>query len=165
MIRQAKFIRSTYELLFPKFKVIRQNDLGNGDPSSFIDTHIAVGFSRYMDRQVLPTVEKPIGCEKKRMHFEIPFIRRTDQTMKHQFNHLSSYRRSDLDILAFTRPTTVIPTFFHSKDSVAKHIRSNLMYSMQYNGCDQLYIGKIIRRAMIGLYEHVARTSAFDSSY
>ena len=152
MVRRAISICSTYELLSAEFKQIRQYGLANGYPGSFIDTHIGVGLSRYMEKQVTKTIEKPIGCEKKRMYVEIPFIGRTTQAMKQQFNHLSSQLHPDLDIRFFTKPPPPIQTFFRNKDPIAKHMQSNIVYSVQCNDCDQFYIGKTIRHAMTRLW-------------
>ena len=74
MVRRALSICSTNLSLTEEFAEIRRNGLANGYPRSFIDIHIGVGLSRYMEKQM--------GCEKKRMYVEIPFIGRTTQSMK-----------------------------------------------------------------------------------
>ena len=164
MVRRAISICSTYELLLVELKQIRRYGLANGYPRSFIDTHIGVGLSRYMQKQVSQVIEKPFGWEKKRMYVEIPFIGRTTQSMKQQFNHLSSQLRPDLDIRFFTKAPPAIQTFFRNKDPIVKHMQSNIVYSIQCNEGDQLYIGKTIRHAMTRLCEHGAPASTFDSS-
>lgn len=164
MVRRALSICSTYDLMDVEFQQIRRYGLANGYPRSFINTHIGVGLNRYMEKQVPQIIERPIGCEKKRMYVEIPFIGRTTQTMKQQFNHLSSQLRPDLDIRFFTKPPPSVQTFFRNKDPVAKHMQSSIVYSVQCNDCDQLYIGKTIRHAMTRLCEHGAPASTFDAS-
>ena len=117
-----------------------------------------------MQKKVPQIIEKPIGWEKKRMYVEIPFIGRTTQSMKQPFNHLSSQLRPDPDIRFFTKPPPPIQTFFRNKNPIAKHMQSNIVYSVQCNDCDQFYIGKTIRHAMTRLCEHGASASTFDSS-
>ena len=76
----------------------------------------------------LTLIEKPIGCNKKRMHVQLPFIEPTIQSMKQRFNHLSSQLHPDLDIRFFTKPPAAIQTFFQNKDPIAKHVQSNIVY-------------------------------------
>ena len=164
MVRRALSICSTYLSLTEEFAEIRRYGLANGYPRSFIDIHIAVGLSRYMERQVPQTIERPIGCEKKRMYVEVPFIGRTTQSMKLRFHHLSSQLRPDLDIRFFTKPPPSVQTFFRNKDPIAKHMQSNVVYSVQCSDCDQVYIGKTTRHAMTRLCEHGAPSSMFNPS-
>ena len=141
MVRRALSIYSTYLSLAEEFAETRLDGPANGYPRSFSDIHIGVGLSRYMERQVPQTIERQVGCEKKRMYLEIPFIGRTTQSMKQRFTLASSQQRPDLDIRFFTKPPPSVTTFFRNKDPVAKHMQSNIVYSVQCSDCDQVYIG------------------------
>ena len=151
MVHRALSICSTYLSLTEEFAEIRRYGLANGYLRSFIDTHIGVGLSRYMERQ--------IGCDKKRMYVEVPFVGRTTQSMKQQFHHLSSQLRPDLDIRFFTKLPPSVHTFFRNKDPIAKHMQSNVVYSVQCSDCDKVYI-----RKTTSVSEHVAPLSMFNSS-
>ena len=156
MVRRALSICSTYLSLTEEFAEIRRYGQANGYPRSFIDIHIGVGLSRYMERQMV--------CEKKRMYVEVSLIGRTAQSMKQRFHHLSSQLRPDLDICFFTKPSPSVQTFIRNKDPIAKHMQSNVVYSVQCSDFDQVYIGKTTRHAMIRLCEHGAPSSIFNLS-
>ena len=44
--------------------------------------HVEVGLSRYIERQLPRTTERPSGCDKKSMYAEILFIGRTSQSKR-----------------------------------------------------------------------------------
>jgi hypothetical protein len=131
MIRQALSICSTYPSLVTEFDEIRRIGQANDCPASFIDTHIGIGLSQYMAKQndaPSPT-PKPIGCDKKRMYVEIPYVGQTIDSMKKKFAHLSGKLRPDLDVGFFMKAPPSVRTFLQNKDSIAKHMQSNIVYS------------------------------------
>jgi hypothetical protein len=73
---------------------------------------------------------KPIGCDKKRMYAEIPYVKQTTDSMQKKFAHLSDKLRPDLDVRFFMKPPPSVRTFFQNKDSIAKHMQSNIVYSV-----------------------------------
>jgi hypothetical protein len=83
MIRRALSICSTYASLVAEFDEIRRIGQANDYPTSFIDAHIGVGLSRYMAEQndASSPTPKPIGCDKKRMYAEIPYVKQTTDSM------------------------------------------------------------------------------------
>jgi hypothetical protein len=73
MVPRALSICSAYLSLTETFQEIRRYGQANGYPNSFIDVHIGLGLSRCMER--------PSGCDKKRMYVETPFIGRKTQSL------------------------------------------------------------------------------------
>ena len=122
MVRRALSICSAYLSLTKEFEEVRRYGQANGYPKFFINVHIGVGLSRYVERQIPRTIDRPSGCDKKRMYVEIPFIGRTAQSIKQRFTHLSPQLRPNLDIRFFTKPPPSVQTFFRNKGSIAKHL-------------------------------------------
>ena len=162
MIRRALSICSTYASLVAEFDEIRRISQANDYPISFIDTHIGMGLSRYMAKKNNTPTPKPIGCDKKRMYVEIPYIGRTTESMKKKFSHLSGKLRPDLDVRFFMKPPPSVRTFFQNKDPVAKHMQSNIVYSVNCNDCGQTYVGKTDRQAIRRMNEHGAPPATFE---
>jgi hypothetical protein len=161
MIRRALSICSTYASLVAEFDEIRRIGQANDYPISFIDTHIGMGLSRYMAKKNDAPTPKPIGCDKKRMYVEIPYVGRTTESMKKKFSHLSAKLRPDLDVRFFMKPPPSVRTFFQNKDPVAKHMQSNIVYSVNCNDCGQTYVGKTDRQAIRRMNEHGAPPATF----
>jgi hypothetical protein len=161
MIRRALSICSTYASLVAEFDEIRRVSQANDYPISFIDTHIGMGLSRYMAKKNETPTPKPIGCDKKRMYVEIPYVGRTTESMKKKFSHLSGKLRPDLDVRFFMKPPPSVRTFFQKKDPIAKHMQSNIVYSVNCNDCGQTYVGKTDRQAIRRMNEHGAPPATF----
>ena len=162
MIRRALSICSTYASLVAEFDEIRRISQANDYPISFIDTHIGMGLSRYMAKKNNTSTPKPIGCDKKRMYVEIPYVGRTTESMKKKFSHLSGKLRPDLDVCFFMKPPPWVRTFFQNKDPVAKQMQSNIVYSVNCNDCGQTYVGKTDRQAIRRMNEHGALPATFE---
>ena len=163
MIRRALAICSTYASLVAEFDEIRRICQANDYPTSYVDTHIGIGLSRYMAKQngTPSSTPKPIGCDKKRMYVEIPYIGQTTDSMKNKFLHLSGQLRPDLDVRFFTKPPPAVRTFFPNKDRIVKHMQSNIVYSVKCNDCEQSYVGKTDRQAIRRMKEHGAPPDTF----
>ena len=164
MIRRALSICSTYTSLVAEFDEIRRISQANDYPASFIDTHIGMGLSRYMAKQngTSSPTPKPIGCDKKRMYVEIPYVGQTTDSMKKKFSHLSGKLRPDLDVRFFMKPPPSVRTFFQNKDRIAKHMQSNIVYSVTCTECGLVYVGKTGRQAKRRMIEHGAPSNTFD---
>ena len=165
MIRRAISICSNYSALSIEFDEIRRIGQANKYPRSFIDVHIGIGLSKYLAKNEQQQQKEIIlGCEKKHMYVEIPFTGRTTHSMKNQFKHLAGTLRPDLDVRFFTKPPPSVQTFFRNKDSIAKHMQSNIVYSVKCNDCDQSYIGKTERQAIRRMREHGAPKGVFNQT-
>ncbi|CAF1619600.1 unnamed protein product, partial [Adineta ricciae] len=133
-------------------------------PISFIDTRIAIGLNQQLAKNDSNTTILPlIGCEKKRLYVEIPFIGRPADLLKKRFSQLSGKVRPDLDIRFYTKPPPAVQTFFQTKDPIAKHMQSDVVYSISCIDCNQTYIGKTERQSIRRLREHGAPKQSFDS--
>jgi hypothetical protein len=163
-ICRALSICSTYASVVVQFDETPRIGQANDYPTSFIYTHIGMGSSRYMAKQnnaPSPT-PKPIGCDKKRMYTELPYVGQTTYSMKKKFAHLSGKLRPDLEVRFFMKPPSSIRTFFQNKDSIAKHMQSNIVYSVNFKECGQAYVGKTDRQAIRCMKEHGAPSDTFD---
>ncbi|CAF1663857.1 unnamed protein product [Adineta ricciae] len=164
MVQRALAICSTYTTLAAEFQEIRRIGVANGYPISFIDTRIGIGLNRQLAKNDSNTTILPlIGCEKKRMYVEIPFIGRPTDLLKKRFSQLSSKVRPDLDIRFYTKPPPAVQTFFQTKDPIVKHMQSDVVYSISCIDCNQTYIGKTERQSIRRLREHGAPKQSFDS--
>ena len=92
MIQRSLSICSTYTLLSNEVDQIRFSSQLNNYPSSFIDTCIGVGLTKYLNRN--NTSYSPVmGPEKRRMFVEIPYVGNKTETLKKQINRLTSHIR------------------------------------------------------------------------
>ena len=162
MVRRALAICSTYSALTNEFDEIRRIALNNDYPRNFIDTSIGIGLSQYRNRES-GQQQKPIGCEKKQMYVEIPYVDRATSTLKKQITHLAGAIRPDLDIRFFAKPPPSIQTLFQAKDPILKPMQSDVVYSVQCSDCSHSYIGKTQRQSIRRLKEHGAPKNSFDS--
>jgi hypothetical protein len=123
-----------------------------------------MGLSRYIAKQngTSSPTPKPIGCDKERMYVEIPYVGQTTDSMKKKFAHLSGKLRPDLDVRFFMKPSPSVQTFFQSKDHIAKHMQSNIVYSVNCIECGQAYVEKTSRQAIRRMKEHGAPSNTFD---
>jgi hypothetical protein len=107
---------------------------------------------------------KPIGCDKKRMYVEIPYVGQTIDSMKKKFAHLSGKLRPDLDVGFFMKPPPSVRTFLQNRESIAEHMQSNIVYSVNCQECWQAYVGKTDRQAIRRINEHGTPSDTFDPS-
>jgi hypothetical protein len=148
MIRRALSICSTYQSLAAEFDRITRIGRANNYPLSFVHVHSGIGLSKYLmtkDEITSPTPPKASEDKKKRMYVEIPYVGQTTISIKRKYTHLSSKRRPDLDIHYLARPPSSVQSFFQNKDPIAKHMQSNMVYSVKCKNCEQTYVGKTDR--------------------
>ncbi|CAF2666340.1 unnamed protein product [Rotaria sp. Silwood2] len=96
------------------------------------------------------------------MYVEMPFITSSTSGLKNKIKHLTNKLRPDLDIQFFFKPPPSIQTFFQTKDPIAKHIQSDVVYYIKCNDCEHSYLGKTERQCIRRLYEHGAPTTPYQ---
>ncbi|CAF1450959.1 unnamed protein product [Rotaria sordida] len=160
MVNRALNICSTYTLLETELDEIRKIGLKNDYPLSFIDTIIAIKLSQHRNKINGKLNEPKIGCDKKKMCVELPFIRSSTLELKKKILYLSNKLRPDLDIQFFTKSPPSTQAFFQNKDPIVKHMKSDVVYYIKCNDCTHLYIGKTERQCIRRLYEDGAPKTA-----
>ena len=74
--------------------------------------------------------------DKKDMYVEIRFIvDSTTHVRKKKVLHLSNKLRLNINIRSYSTPPPPIQTFLKNKDLIVKHMRSNVVYSIQCIDC------------------------------
>lgn len=162
MVQRALAVCSTYTLLATEFNEIRKIARKNGYPLSFIDKRIGIGLSNFLKKSTNPDTSV-IGCEKKRMYVEIPYVGDPTYSLKKKLSRISSKIRPELDVRFFPRPPRSVQTFFNTKDPIPKYLQSDIVYSIGCNDCDQIYVGKTERQGIRRLREHGAPSSLFQN--
>ncbi|CAF4797420.1 unnamed protein product, partial [Rotaria sp. Silwood2] len=148
----------TYKLLEDEFNEIRRFGLDNDYPLSFINTMIGIKLSHHRNK-INKKLEQPIiENDKKKMYVEIPFISSSSSTLQNKIKHLTNKLRPDLDIQFFFKPPPPVQVHFQTKDPIAKHMQSNVVYYIKCNDCEHSYIGKTERQCVRRHYEHGAPT-------
>ena len=160
MIQRALTTCSTYSSLAIEFENIRQIGLHNGYPSSFIDTRIGIGFSKYLKKSTTPGTII-VGPEKQKMYVEIPYSGSPTDSFKKKLSRVAGKIRPDLDVRFFAKPPSSVQTFFNTKDPVPKYLQSDIVYSVKCSDCGDLYVGQTERQAIRRLWEHGAPKSLF----
>ncbi|CAF2900990.1 unnamed protein product [Rotaria sp. Silwood2] len=165
MINCALNICSTYKLLEDEFNEIRRFGLDNDYPLSFINTMIGIKLSHHRNK-INKKLEQPIiENDKKKMYVEIPFISSSSSTLQNKIKHLTNKLRPDLDIQFFFKPPPPVQVHFQTKDPIAKHMQSNVVYYIKCNDCEHSYIGKTERQCVRRHYEHGAPTLKEKKEY
>lgn len=103
-----------------------------------------------------------IGCNKKQMYVEIPFIRSLTTELMKKFQHWSNKLRPELDIRFFYKPPPSTQVFFQTKDSIVKHMISDVVYSIKCCDYEHSYIGKTECQCIRRLIEHGAPRTTFQ---
>ena len=161
MVDRAHSIYSTYTLLNIELDRIRRIGVNNDYPITFIDKIIGIKISEHIQTIDEITTVPSIGCDKKQMYVEIPFIRSSTLELKKKITHLSNKLRPDLDIQFFCKPPPT-QTFFQTKDPIVKHMQSDVVYAIKCNDCGHSYIGKTERQCIRRLCEHGAPKTTFQ---
>ncbi|CAF4709196.1 unnamed protein product, partial [Rotaria sp. Silwood2] len=159
MVNRALNICSTYKLLDDEFNKIRRFGLDNDYPLSFINTIIGIQLSQHRNKMITKLDKPIIENDKKKIYVEIPFITSSTSGLKNKIKHLTSKLRPDPDIQFFFKPPPSIQTFFQTKDPIAKHMQSDVVYYIKCNDCKHSYLGKTERQCIRRLYEHGAPTT------
>jgi len=110
MVQRALAVCSTYTLLTTEFDKNRRN-CSTRYPLSFINIRIGIGLSNFLKSSTTSRTAA-IGCEKKRMYVEIPYVCATTYLLKKKLPRIPGKIRSDLDIRFFARPPPSVQTFF-----------------------------------------------------
>ena len=163
MIQRALSICSTYTLLAEEFDQIRRTSQMSDYPSSFVDTCIGIGLTKYRKRKSSDKENLPmIGPTKRRMYVEIPFVGDKNEALKKQINRLTSNLRPDLDLRFVAKPPPSVRTYFPTKDPIPTHLKSDVVYSVKCADCGDTYVGKTERPCARRMHEHGAPKDAFD---
>ncbi|CAF4064415.1 unnamed protein product, partial [Rotaria sp. Silwood1] len=162
MVNRALIICSPYALLGMEFNEIRRIGLKNDYPLSFIDNLNGIKLSQYRRKMNEESKLTVIGCDKKKMYAELPFIRSSTLELKKKIMHLSDKLRPDLDIHFFTKLPPSAQAFFQTKDPIVKHLKSDVVYYIKCNDCGHSYIGKGDRQCIRRLYEHGAPKTIYQ---
>jgi len=162
MVDRALNICSTYTLLNVELDQIRRIGVNNDYPITFIDKIIGIKLSKQAKEIDEITKEPTIGCDKKQIYVEIPFIRSSTLELKKKITHLSNKLRPDLDIQFFCKPPPPTKAYFQTKDPIVKYMQSDVVYAIKCNDCGHSYIGKTERQCIRRLCEHGAPKTTFQ---
>ena len=135
----------------------------NGYPRSFVDTRIAIGLTKYRNKNNNEESNLPVaGCEKQRLFVEVLLIGEQTDLMKKKIQHLTESIHPDLYVRFVAKPPRTVETFFPTKDPVPKHLQSNTVYAATCKECGDTYVGMTKRQTVARLCEHGAPKDTFD---
>ena len=98
MVNRALSICSSHTLLNIELDRIRSIGVNNDYPITFIDTINGIKLSQQIKKSMKFTTPPLIGCDKKQMYVELPFVISSTLELKKKITHLSTKLRPDLDI-------------------------------------------------------------------
>jgi hypothetical protein len=164
MIQRAISICSTYSLLTVELDRIREICRLNGYPSSFVDTRIGIGITKYLKKtETIQSKPTEIGCAKRRMFVEIPYVGEQTETLKKQINRFTTTNRPDLDLRFVMKPPPCVRMLFPTKQPVPRLLQSDIVYSAKCSDCGDTYVGKTERQCARRLREHGAPKSTLGT--
>ena len=152
MINRAWKLCSTYELVNKEFSFLKNILEANGYPSSFIDKCIKQFLSRQYDKS--RSSEKVFGPEKKRVVLCLPFCGLNSTKIKRQLSRLVGAVIPSVELLIIFKPIMKLSILSKLKSSLPTLSRSNVIYKVHCNDCEEFYVGKTKRILKQRILEH-----------
>ena len=118
-------------------------------PLNFIDLCI----KSFLNKLYTPKVVVP-NVPKRNVFVKLPFLGSTSFQIRKKLQKLFSDKLTSFNLkIVFTSPVRV-KSFFSFKDRFPKMLRSALVYSYRFGGCNTTYYGKTKRDFKIQICEH-----------
>ncbi|CAF1427014.1 unnamed protein product, partial [Didymodactylos carnosus] len=138
----------------------------NGCPTQFIENQIRNTLNRYYDKenqinqQIISTKIKPVDIETSKIKInqcivlDVPFTGQTSKVYGKRLRNLGKAVRPTTVFLTVSRPPPTVRESCRNKDPIPKDMQSKLVYKIECNDCESVYIGETDRQAARRFEEH-----------
>jgi len=99
---------------------------------------------------------KPVNYNVPRdiRYLKLPYYGHTSFVLRKELQKLLNYHFPQISFRMIFTNSRTIRSFFPTKDSVPKHLCSNVVYSYKCSSCNARYIGSTTRNLMMRYCEH-----------
>ena len=155
LLNRAWKICSSYELFYRELNIIKEILMSNGFPVRFLNRHIR----KFLDTKPINISKSYVyGPEKRPIFLSLPYCGENSVKLSRQLNRLLAKLTPWAKLNIVFKPVARLNVISKLKSVIPKLNRSNVVYKINCQDCNEFYIGLTTRRLHKRLNEHKKRT-------
>ena len=155
LLNRAWKICSSYELFYRGLNIIKEILMSNGFPVRFLNRHIR----NFLDTKHINISKSYVyGPEKRPIFLSLPYCGENSVKLSRQLNRLLAKLAPWAKLNIVFKPVARLNVISKLKSVIPKLNRSNVVYKINCQDCNEFYIGLTTRRLHKRLNEHKKRT-------
>ena len=143
LLNRAWKICSSYELFYRELNIIKEILMSNGFPVRFLNRHIR----SFLDTKHINISKSYVyGPEKRPIFLSLPYCGENSVKLRRQLNRLLAKLAPWAKLNIIFKPVARLNVISKLKSVIPKLNRSNVVYKINCQDCNEFYIGLTTRR-------------------